>query len=127
MDYNENLRLAGIEREALAIADDVSCILGFAQSYYNQKCLTEKRLNDIYSMMNSDPFSRLHNTRYAGNELNDLMRRLRTELKELRCYDANQICEYWEKHPEYMNRIANIACEEYKGIKLRLNSRLSSF
>lgn len=127
MDYNEKLRLAKIEREALAIADDVSCILGFAQSYHNQNCLSAKRLDDIYNMMNSDPFSRLHNTRFAGNELNDLMGRLRAELKDLRCYDANQICDYWEKYPEYMDRLADEACEEYKALKIRLNQRLSSF
>lgn len=124
-DYYEKIRLLKIEREALAIADDISCILGFAQAYHNQGCLTVSRINDVYKSMKNDPFSTLLNTRFSGNELNGLLENLRTKLKDIRCYDPNQICDYYEQYPNYMDELADEACEEYKRLKLRVSQHLA--
>lgn len=125
-DINDDLRLLLNEKQALMIADEIYTFLQTARSYYENDNLTVEGLNAFYNERGSDPFSELHNSRFSGSNVNELLESLRTKLRAIRCFDANQICEYWHRTPEYMNQITDEAYEEYKRLKLKVSQHVAN-
>ena len=125
-DINDDLRLLLNEKQALMIADEIYTFLRTARSYYESDSLTEEGLNAFYNTKGSDPFAELHNSRFSGSNVNELLESLRVKLRAIRCFDANQICDYWHKTPEHMNQITDEAYEEYKRLKLIVSQHVAN-